>query len=1226
MPFLPIRLALLASLALAVSVRAAMIDPLPATDGFEGQLPAARWTASQGTLEKDAAVFAAGAASMKWSFQPGAYLSWRPEALAGTPPSPAAAKMAAGQPCQLGFKLSLYLRRQHPFDPKGDPQRPRLKFGFLHQGTLVCEQEYDLPCDGWNVVSDNIDRLLQGKKGAVVDEIRLQAPVNVLDAAVWLDEAVCGEANLNMGILFPAQKGSQTLPKGTRQGFCSHDAARHWKAGAGSRLAVDGERSLADGKSLKWEFTAGSAISYRPPAETLPRDGNGNVQKGIPLGFFFHLAKPMAGILAVEHLRDGVVVKRAWTHLNAIGWNAFYAQNPPGPYDEIRLVAPAEEASGTIRLDEFEHSMDPASKGGPALWSLLMPDFISDANAAHKPEEYPATDLDDYAVNPQQPLRKPSEIGMPSLLEVKRDLSEREMQVMRATIPPAAPPWRNPASAVQLDELRACYKAMAFQVHGGQVSGRPVRPMDGDRMAHWGAVNINDYLGYLQQLALAYQSPLPPPVKEEFRTYVDHSFEHLKHQPVKFCAPGWNGNYTTRYWIRAAVDLRPVLVETGHLDWYLEFLLAQHDLRLRIWRDPVYSDMDFLKNIIPKWAQAISLMEPGPRRWQRTHALRVFCERAYGAIDGGMPVAGGTMHHGCHHLSYGLGALGSLQELIEMLQKLGDPMDTSRVNTRYFNTVRLLVLSTCGELSPPNTDANNASAFRIDRLGLLLGGLQLRDGQGAYLMPREMQAWALQLVESRLAADLAAPKKMDGRLRTTLEDHRKRLVAAGVEPRPPVATHVAPVVSLVAHNRGDWMATLASYPYKVTALETRYANAKYARLMKAGSCFITYPDARGDGGMGSDGWQWNLVPGSTMALQPDWSLNRICFHKEGYGHHWASGGAQVGGRAIWGWVDPKGARHSSYAAGPRIVRLVTGLDRLKEEGKPIVTTLFQVQRQPEPETVALPGGALAGNLYEGKAAPATWLIDPLRTGYLIQDAGDATLKVTRGPQTWNFISNQYLKEKWDPGKHPNYDQTAANQIDARKAEELRPLFNERHGDFSTAILTCGEKPSRLLYSIYPNATAAIMEQAAAAARSREAFPVEVLHESDKVHAYHDRESGAFGFALFEDKLDFTAEELRAGGARHPLLASETGCFLFLQPDNGALLLNLLRTDPAYAGGLSFCLKGRWKVVAADVYGKPLAATAVVKGETTRLDVPCHGYARECAAINVRLEPAGNEMP
>jgi hypothetical protein len=556
-----------------------------------------------------------------------------------------------------------------------------------------------------------------------------------------------------------------------------------------------------------------------------------------------------------------------------------------------------------------------------------------------------------------------------------------------------------------------------------------------------------------------------------------------------------------------------------------------------------------------------------------------------------------------------------------MLQDLGAPMDTAKVNARYFNTMRLLFLSTCGNLSPPNTDANNASAFGIDSLGLLLGGLQPRDAAGGYLMPAEMQAWALHVIDERLAADPNAGKKMDARLKATLEEHRRRLTDSGVKPLPPIGCHVAPVISLVAHNRVGWMATMASYPYNVIALETRYANAKYARLMKCGSCFITYADARGDGGMGADGWQWNLVPGTTMALQPDWSLNRICFHKESHNHTWASGGAQVDGRSIWGWVDPKGARHSSYASATTVTRMVTAIDRHKEEGRPVLTTLFQVSQKQGPGAPILLGDPVSAASGELAAKPAVWLVDPLRTGYLIHDAGGASLKITRGPQSWNFISNQYLKKGWDPNKDPNYDQTAANVFDARKAEELRPLFHQRTGDFTTAVLDHGSAPSRLLYSIHPDTTPEAMAEAAAQIASPDHQPVVVLHAGDRAHAYHERGSGAFAFAMFDDNLDFTSGELASTPVAHPLLSCEKGCFLFIQPEGESLHLNLIRTANNFTGSLSLRIRGAWKFREANVYGKPLAATATVEGDSTRLDIPHHGYAGECAAADVWLDAA-----
>lgn len=1202
----------------SIPVQASLIDALPPSDGFEGQVPTSAWFVHQGTLQRDSTVFVNGATSMKWTFQPNGYVVWRPEVLADMSPESIAAKMSAGQPYQLGFMLSIYLRREHPFVPQGDPQKPRILLSFHHKGALVQEKEYDLHLEGWNRISDSVESLLKDKKGAAIDEIRLHPLTNARDATVWIDEAVCAMANPDMGVVFPAQQARQTLPKGTRQSFDEHDAGKNWKPGTGSRMKIHEERSLATKKCLEWSFADGSTISFHPPIDTIVCQGNGDPVKALPIGLFYHVAKPFPGRLVMEHLQKGKVVKSAWTFLNAAGWNSFYSRAPQVPYDEIRLVAPKEARSGVILIDEFEHNMDMASSIGPHLNNLLMPDFVSDSNAVHKFEDYPATDLDDYAINPRQPLRNPSEIGMPTLPETRRKLTGKEIEIMRSTIPQAAPPWRNAANEGQLNDLRAAYRAMDFRISGGQVSGRPIRPMDGDRMAHWGAININQYLGYLHQLIFVYQSPLPQPIKDEFRSYVMHSLEHLKHQPIKFCAPGWNGNYTTRNWIRAAVDLRPVLFETGHLDWYLELLLAQHDLRVRMWTDPVYSDMDFLKNIIPKWAQAISLMEPGPLRWQRTHALRVFCERAYGTISGGIPMAGGTMHHGCHHLSYGLGALGSLQELIRMLQNLGVPMDTSKINSRYFNTMRLLLLSTCGNLSPPNTDANNASAFGIDSFNLLLEGLRPRDEKGGYLMPQEMQSWAMHLIAERLATDQTAEKKMDGHLKAVLKEHLAHLTASGLSPRPISGSHIAPVISLVAHHRVTWMATMASYPFNVTALETRYANAKYARLMKSGSCFITYPDTRGDGGMGTDGWQWNLVPGTTMALQPDWSLNRIGFHKESHNHTFASGGAQVNGRAIWGWVDPKGARHSSFASATHITRLVTGIDRLKEEGRPILSTLFQVSQKQGPGAPILLGDPVSSASVELEAKPAVWLVDPLRTGYLIHDGGTASLRLTRGQQSWNFIANHYLKTPWNPNKDPNYDQTAANVFDAHQAEELRPLFHQRIGDFTTAVLDHGNSPSRLLYSIHPDTTLEMMKAAATEIASPDRQPMVILHESDRVHAYHERGTGAFAYAMFDDHLDFTTTDRAASPVVHPLLSCEKGCFLFAQPEGEILHLNLIRTDNKFTGPLRLRLKGAWKIRRAEVYGKPQAATAASDGDSTRIEIPYHGYSGECAASDVWL--------
>ena len=254
-----------------------------------------------------------------------------------------------------------------------------------------------------------------------------------------------------------------------------------------------------------------------------------------------------------------------------------------------------------------------------------------------------------------------------------------------------------------------------------------------------------------------------------------------------------------------------------------------------------------------------------------------------------------------------------------------------------------------------------------------------------------------------------------------------------------------------------------------------------------------------------------------------------------------------------------------------------------------------------------------------EAGKGHWLIDNKGTGYYIHP-GAAPLRLMRHPQSWTYMTKEYLLNKEDDPFIPN-GRAGDGAFREKPIEANEKYYKPTTNNFALAYFEHGAKPEApdCAYSLMVRSTPEEMTKLAAEMGNKtygSYRTYEILQQDSNAHILWDRDTKTTGYAIFDAKwkfetgnlkLDMKGKKIGDGLTSHQvssfkhqvssnLLSVSRPCLVMLRESDGKLKLSVASTDYKDKSPMILTLNGSWAIESTDT--KQACKVEAKDGSTT----------------------------
>jgi chondroitin-sulfate-ABC endolyase/exolyase len=902
------------------------------------------------------------------------------------------------------------------------------------------------------------------------------------------------------------------------------------QAGSGSALRISDRAARCGTRSLRWDYTPGSAVTvhadlkYTPDAYRpgqLP--GADQCWQGVvdTFSIWLYNETPVDDVVRFE-FGEGARTD-AWFdfRLDFVGWRTAWVRygydlegRPHGGMDTLRLIAP--RSTGTLYVDLLVLNRD------------VRPDSPTrDAQVPFVGLENDYGDTSHWAAlyHYEQLLRdNPLETPAPS---------SDELACLQAVQARYHDDYLVPASSSSAQVLADKVDALGVPSRDSSGVGRPIvsRPTEvypaeiaTDLAAFVGAAAMLDYTTLMKKVAQAYSiaATADRPVLAELYLRM---ITHLRDQ-------GWQRGsvqgtvhhlgYDFRTYYDSVHLMREVLRDAELLSAVRADVTWFSGLGriFRNWgeRNAYSSTMDILNTTVAGMFLSILLQDTEAEQVAYLHALRDWLSQALlpspGSQDG-IKVDGTSFHHVGFYPDYSRDALIGVSPFVYILSggvfRISQPAHESLKRTlltmrTYANTTNWPLATTARH---PTGDH---SLSIVPYVWTALAGTP----DGSSDVDPELAAALFRLLPAQPST---APPKLLQRLKA-------RGIPAETTPTGNWALNYA---ALSLHRRAEWMVSVRGHNRYLWSTEVYVGANWYGRYSTYGQIQVQSrgkPITNAASGYSQNGWNWNRWPGTTAinlplpALKADLTgvIEEMLLTDSAFG-----GAHTIDDRhgmfAMRLHEHPKydgshRALKSVFCFDDRIVAIGTGIentDRVNETETTLFQTALSTQSAPTYVDDPVPVTAFPYERPDISLIKPRWLLDDKGVGYYLP-AGQR-IGLARTTQT------------------------------SRDQGTDRPTA----GDFATAWIRHGTAPrgAGYQYAMLVDATTDSMAAFTAAMADPDTAPYTVSRADSIAHIVTDRATGITGYAVFEATRDLTVGTVRAVDIPAMLLTRADGNDLIL---------------------------------------------------------------------------------
>jgi chondroitin-sulfate-ABC endolyase/exolyase len=838
----------------------------------------------------------------------------------------------------------------------------------------------------------------------------------------------------------------------------------YWSASRPGSLHLDSRHYKHGNQSLRWEWQAGDTIRIDRGLGDIARTGGyGGYYGKATFGVWLYQREPVQeGRLRFEFRRGEQTAAFFDFDLNFTGWRPAYLwferdfEGTVDPAtDNIRLVAPAGSAGGTVFIDAIVYN------------------GILDYRAQHIP-------------------------GSHAFAPGGRELRDRLFSLPTAE------------SEEEHEGVERLYREVTAHLAGSGRMSETFLDTVAERIAEWGIVEdehgirgkpvVFRHVDFFEEAGLVGMST-PAKIadlmldiarryhwtdREEVRNRLGKKFallaRHLRDQGLEAGSGFQWAWYPGRPFASALALMREPLREHGLLGWAFDFMDYNYGVS-DIFDDATMGNphMDYFHFDTPHRLYGIVLLE---NTAEQVRHLRAFSRRLSADIlletgPNGFKPDGSIWHHWGHYFAY---AVYCVDTLVHVMKHLSET--PFRVTPEAYGRVKEAVL------------AMRLYANRNHIPLSLHGRHPFNYGRGQTLRPATFATLAQ-------ANTYGAPHNIDRDLAAAFLRIEPGAAPGGLfrrhgleaEPHPN-GNRAMNYAGISIHRRDRWLALAKGYSQYVWAAEIYQAQNRFGRYLSHGALEILSagdPVAFHESGYREEGWDWNRLDGTTVVYLPLEKLNAPHPGTEmARSNQTFVGGLSHRGRnGIFVMVleghpshDPTfRGRKTYFFLDAKIVALGSGIAN-DDPVHPTHTNLFQKHLPDRALPLWVNGAPVAGFPRRDSLDPggAVWLIDPQKTGYFLP-AGHRV---------------SYARQ----------DQVSRDHTNRRDTE----------GDFATAWIDHGAAPQGegYEYVVFPDTTPAAMEAfAAAMALPAGQRPIQVLRRDDRVHALYYPGAETWGYVFFE---------------------------------------------------------------------------------------------------------------
>lgn len=904
----------------------------------------------------------------------------------------------------------------------------------------------------------------------------------------------------------------------------------YFKAARAGSLSVSPWHSKHGQNSLRWEWAQGEDLVIRHGIGDVSRVGGFLNRASFVV--WLYMEKPLPGVLVFE-FREGEKVTGSFRFpLTFSGWRQariFYHEFPNGrptsKVDNLRVVAPADAAKGTVFLDFLGYN---------AL-------------------TYPSS-----AIDPEQVAQRRRPVPDQQRFPKPASVTEAQLAGIRKL---AGAPADNPRGIPEARVADLCQKVKALRivrdehgvrgpgVDGGSYYCSGAGEFGGQDVKHWpdelgpagpAIPSPAPLVALANQVANAYRDSQEAEQRRQLAEAFLLIADHLQDQGQTLDP-------------HCVVAMREVLAQAGRLDPHLDSVLhARGGGDFFVEGDaPVRSNMDFYAYYARRLMGLCFIPVEAAEQVRWLNAWKAMIERSILQPAGALKIDGSAYHHGGHYHSYAQSCFANFPRVLQELhdtpwrlcpeahERLRRAMLAQRLYANRYD----LPLALTGR-SPFATSDNCGRVFPWGIKGLeVLALLGTPDGKEA--VDREVAAAYLRL----------APEAADK------EPYR----GLGIQPEPESqGTFVLPYAALLAHRRDDWLACVKGQSQYCWGSERQAQRNCYGLFMGLGSLEILAggsPVSAAASGREAAGWDWGRFEGTTVPHLPLKNLDkgwpRISMTIRS-AETFVGGLSSQGRQGVFAMLQnqaimPEGktvkAKKSWFFSDDRILCLGSGIS-CDEAGYPTHTTLCQKCLRNDPQRELKPtlvDGASLSTFPEERVldpAKAHWFLDVQQTGYCLP-AGQ-NLTIARKHQT-------------------------SRDVNDRK---------DTQGDFLTAWIDHGKAPQDAGYEylLVVRATPEAMRKLIAEP------PYRVLQRDDAAHIVWDTAGRRWSCVFFAPQEELTHA---AGRETLPIKAVDRPCLVMAQAAEDRQL-DVSVADPDLNLGdqgskpqpLRVTLRGKWRLLEA----------------------------------------------
>jgi hypothetical protein len=906
-----------------------------------------------------------------------------------------------------------------------------------------------------------------------------------------------------------------------QQRFVSFDSGipSNWSV-AGGTIANSAEHLKGGANALKWTPQSGSVITAASLA--IPSSEIGNFSSSTA-EFFIYSSSISTDTLVFKFYDGSNILRREGRLLlNYQGWRSYHrsyrydynngAESNAFALNKMEIVyKPSTASSNVIFLDEFT---------------------IVGNSSARTPGPHMAIDVQHYTLNSEYYKAYFAWINQPTSATVA---SAAEQSAIAALKNGAYKRTLGTASAQEIADAKTFVTQCGITTNAdGSIKGRGIADI----------YNLDTLLQigtHLQSLARAYGLNNDADALAKLQSFLPYLLEQGLAEGGEIVVP-YNDYTSVRNFPIGFLEALPYIANADVKNALIKMLKWSHEFNTIYNENPTPGmEMDFL-HVKSNFLVELALLGNNDNEIARdlrcfSRYLEQFTSTGAGARDGIKPDGTG-FHHKSQHISYQYAYGTWINRAFELK---GTPFKVSSLAYQNMkNAVKTLFLETSKGAFYPNS-ASGRSPFpssvpvnttALDRL-VQVGG----DLAGTTIEP-DLAAFYNAIFQTNRYAVPAV--NLDGY-------YQLNYAQTGIM------------------RKNNWIAVARGFTSRMFGAEIYSGANRYGRYQSYGALEILYDGNLASTGYvaGGNGWDWNMMPGTTTVrqsydyLKPTLSGTASEFQANDFAGALADGNKGVFGMSF---VQSAGNRYATSAL--KFKKSVFTLDSVmvclgsdigaSNSNDATITTLFQaINAASNPSIYINSSTATSGNYNQALSVNSSgaWLVNAQTTGYYIP-AGNANLNIFRGTQSTPLHTT---------------DNTATTAT----------------ANVSKVWLSHGTAPSSAKYSFMVVPATTPQKMAALATKIENAELFQIVRQSDTVHAVKYLPANTTLFSVFMAKPDLNIGKVKgiSGSALFSIKeAGDTLTIKIASPDLNAVD-NAASTWVSTIKQVTLSINGNWKIEA-----------------------------------------------